>query len=195
MEINNKVHRDLVEETGDFQLAESLGLQYCGACAVFGPLTLVSQDATTVRHHEHPGGGECQTFPVCHECLESVDWAPTPNMSQCTQQGCLSAVEDWREEQAALKAPLFYGYEAYSSAYSSPVTIVQDIRLADTLRPAGDIRAFTTGEGRDAWVEDGPTPIKNEFGYIVKYRARSAISAEAGSRLHIPADEDIDAHG
>ena len=193
MEINNDAHRYLIEETGNFQLAESLGLRYCGVCAIPGTLTLVSDEARVVQFHDYPGGSWCQPLPVCHSCLVEMQFEPTADMVRCQVQGCQVALEDWLAAQAAQRDPLFYGYEAYRSAWSSPVPIDQDVRWGTTLRPAGDIHLFATEEQRDAWVEEGPTLIKNVSGYVVEYRARSALSRERGSRLYVPTDEDVNA--
>ena len=193
MEINNDAHRYLIEETGNFQLAESLELRYCGVCAIPGTLTVVPADAPAVQFHDYPGTMRCQTLPVCQSCREEMEFEPSDDMVQCQDQGCQVVVEDWRAEQATQRDPLFYGYEAYRSAYSSPVPIDEDHRWGTTLRPAGDIHVFATVEQRDAWVDDGPTLIKNRFGYVVEYRARSALSRERGSRLYVPTDEDVNA--
>ena len=83
----------------------------------------------------------------------------------------------------------FYAYEAYPSAYSIPVSIGQDTStvIARTPRgerigPAGDIRAFRTKQERDQWVAEGLTVIRNSYGYVVSYRARSAVTAERARR-------------
>ena len=116
---------------------------------------------------------------------------PDPDMIRCVTRGCQSVVEEWRAQQAARQAPLFYGYEAYPKGFSHHVSIDQDDQWGDTLRPAGDIRAFATEKERDAWVGDGPTVTENTFGCAVSIRSRSAISAEVGSRLYVPQDEAL----
>ena len=189
MEISNDAHREFIQNTGDFHLVESLGLRYCGVCAIPGTLTLVSDQSPAVQFHDYPGGSWCETLPVCQECREEMEFRPTSDMLECPNQGCQVALEDWLADQAAQRDPLFYGYEAYRSAYSSPVPIDQDVRWGTTLRPAGDIHVFATEDQRDAWVEEGTTPIKNQFGYVVEYRARSALSRERGSRLYVVFDE------
>ena len=192
METSNDAHREFIQNTGDFQLAESLGLRYCGVCAIPGTLMLVSDEAPAVRFHDYPGGSWCQALPVCHSCLVEMQFEPTADMVRCQDQGCQVALENWLAEQAAQRDPLFYGYEAYPSAYSSPVPIDQDVRWGTTLRPAGDIHLFATEEQRDAWVEEGPTLIKNVSGHVVEYWARSALSRVRGSRLYVPTDEVTD---
>ena len=189
MNITNEVHREFIEETEDFRLAESLELSHCGLCAVVGTLALVSEDAPSRRFHEYDGRRRCLTLPVCSSCEEEMEWDPDRDMVRCGTRGCQSAVEEWRAQQAARQAPLFYGYEAYPKDFSHSVSIDQDDQWGDTLRPAGDIRVFVTEEERDAWVEDGPSVTENEFGYAVWFRSRSAISAEVGSRLYEPEDE------
>ena len=197
MEIKNDAHREFIEETEDFSLALSLGLRYCGFCAIPGTLTLVSDDTPGVQWHNYPGSLQCEAPPVCDTCREEMQDDPSPDMLKCTDPGCMVAVEDWREQKAAKKAPLFYAYEAYPDAGPTETTMEQDPRRGTprgpTFFPAGDIRTFATEEARDAWVEDGPTEIKNEFGSIVRWRARSVVSQEKGSRQYVPDDEDTDA--
>ena len=189
METSNDAHKEFIRDTGDFQLAESLGLRYCGVCAIPGTLTLLSDETPAVQFHDYPGGSWCQAVPVCHGCREEMEFEPSDDMVRCQDQGCQVALEDWLAEQAAQREPLFYGYEAYPSAHSSPVPIDDDLRWGDTLRPAGDVHVFATEEQRDAWVEEGPTLIKNRFGRVLDYRARSVLSRERGSRLYVPTDE------
>ena len=194
MEITNEGHKGFIEETGNFRLADSLGLQHCGLCAITGTLTLVPDDAPSRQFHAYANTTACLELPVCPDCLEQDDLDPTPAPGTlgCLNTGCKVAAGDWRAQQALLGAPLFYGYEAYPSASPTPVSIADDVIRGDTLLPAGDIQAFETEEGRDAWVEDGPTLIKNGFGFVVKYRTRSAIPWEKGSRLYVPTDVDSD---
>lgn len=191
MNITNESHREFIEETGDFQLAESLGLSHCGLCAIPGSLTLVSEDSTSMRFHEYGGLGPCLTLPVCPNCEEEMEPEPDPDMARCGTRGCQSVVEEWRAQQAARQEPLFYGYEAYPKDFSHSVSIDQDDQWGDTLRPVGDIRVFATEEERDAWVKDGSTVTENKFGCAVSFRSRSAISAEVGSRLYVPEDEAL----
>ncbi len=192
MEITNQFHREMIEETCDFRLADSLGLKSCGVCAISGILTLVPDDAPAVQFHDYPGSLRCLPLPVCQSCGEEMDDEIDPGMYGCPDQGCQVAVEEWRAERAAQQDPLFYGYEAHPDAGPSRVTIDQDVRWGDTLRPAGDIHAFSTEEELNAWVEEGCTLIKNSLGYVEEYRARSAVSRDRGSRLYVPADEDTD---
>ena len=193
MEIKNENHRTFIEETGDFTLADSLNLRYCGACAVPGILTLVSYDAPSKQFHEYAGTSRCLELPVCPGCIEAMGSyfrAASPDMYGCPDLGCQFLVEERRAARALSKEPLFYAYEAYPSAYSSEVTVDGDVRRGPALRPAGDILAFTAEDERDRWVNEGPTLIRNQLGYVVNYRSRTVVSSEQGRRLHVPDDED-----
>ena len=194
MEITNEIHRAFIEETQDFGLAESLQLSYCGRCAIPGILTLVPDGAPRRQFHAYANTMCCVELPVCPDCLEvdDLDPTPAPGILGCRDQGCLVAAGNWRAQQALLEAPLFYGYEAYPSAYQTLVHYEDDVIRGETLRPAGDIQAFETEEERDAWVEEGPTLIKSGFRFVVEYRARSAMPWEKGSRWYDPTDVDSD---
>ena len=83
----------------------------------------------------------------------------------------------------------FYAYEAYPSAYSIPVSMGQDSSTViertprgERIGPAGDIRAFRTKQERDHWVAEGLTLICNSYGYVERYRARSAVTAKQARR-------------
>ena len=125
MEITNQFHREMIEETCDFRLADSLGLKSCGVCAISGILTLVPDDAPAVQFHDYPGSLRCLPLPVCQSCGEEMDDEIDPGMYGCPDQGCQVAVEEWRAERAAQQDPLFYGYEAHPDAGPSRVTIVR----------------------------------------------------------------------
>ena len=197
--IQNDAHREFIEEQGNFGVASSLGLKYCGLCATVDILRLVSDDAPDHRFHHYSGTTRCCDLPVCQECLEAAgpepeDWLESETgIVGCQEGGCIRAGEELLEARALKRAPLFYGYEAYQTAQGHQVTIEQDVRWGDTLRPAGDIWAFTTEEERDAWVEEHHTLIMNDFGYVVQYRYRSAIPTETGRRKYMPDDGGEDA--
>ena len=197
--IQNDAHREFIEEQGNFGVASSLGLKYCGLCATLGILTLVPDDAPDHRFHHYSGTTRCCDLPVCQECLEAAgpepeDWLESETgIVGCQEGGCIRAGEELLEARALKRAPLFYGYEAYPTAQDSQVTIEEDVRSGNTLSAAGDICAFTTEEERDAWVGEGSTLIRNEFGYVVQYRSRSAMPAVAGRRRYVPDDGGEDA--
>ena len=197
--IQNPAHREFIEEQKCFDVVDLLGLKYCGLCSPFDVLTLVPDDAPDRRFHHYTGTAQCVDLPVCDQCLEQggpdpEDWLSRQNgIERCSDVGCVSAAEDLREIRALKRDPLFYGYEAYPSVYNVEVSIEEDVTWAGAFRPAGDIWAFATEEGRDAWVHEGSTGIFNSSGYIEKYRCRSAIPAETGRQLYVPDDEDNDA--
>ena len=197
--IQNDAHREFIEEQGDFGVASSLGLKYCGICATVDILSLVSDESSIRRFHAYAGTTRCCDLPVCQACLEEAgpepeDWLESETgILGCGEGGCIRAGEELMEARALKRAPLFYGYEAYPTDQGRSVTIEQDVRWGDALRPAGDIWAFTTEEERDAWVEQRSTLIRNEFGHVVQYRCRSAIPTETGRRKYMPDDGGEDA--
>ena len=196
--IQNRAHREFIEERECFDVVEFLGLKCCGLCSAYGVLTLVPDDAPDLWFHHYTGTDQCVDVPVCDECLEQgggsdlEEWLSTQSgIELCSDVGCVSATEDLREIRALKRDPLSYGYEAYPSVYNVEVSIEKDVTRAG-FRPAGDIRAFATEEARDAWVHEGSTGIFNSSGYIEKYRCRSAIPAETGRKLYLPNDEGND---
>ena len=192
--IQNDVHREFIEEQSNFRVADHLELKYCGLCSALDNLTLVPDDAPGHRFHHYTGTTQCLDLPVCDQCLgeagpEPGDWLlQQRGIERCLDGGCIAAGEYLRETRALKRDILFYGYEAYPTAQDGSVTIDEDVRWADTLRPAGDIWAFATEEERDAWVEERSTLIRNQFGYVVQYRCRSAFPTETGRRMYVPDD-------
>ena len=176
--IQNNAHREFIEEQRCFPVVDLLGLKYCRLCSTVDILTLVPDDAPDHRFHHYSGTTRCLDLPVCDQCLgeagpEPEDWLEyQTGIVGCGEGGCIRAGEDLREARALKEAPLFYGYEAYPTAQDSQVTIEEDVRSGNTLSAAGDIWAFTTEVERDAWVGEGSTLIRNEFGYVVQYRSR-----------------------
>ena len=188
--IKNPAHREFIEEHRCFDVVDLLGVKCCSLCSARDVLTLVPDDAPDRRFHHYSGTAQCVALPVCDGCFEQAgpdpeEWLSRQRgMDRCSDVGCVTAAEDLREIRALKGDPLFYGYEAYPSVYNMSVSIDEDITWAGAFRPAGDIWAFATEEERDAWVREGSTAIFNSFGYIEKFRCRSAIPAETGRRLY-----------
>ena len=67
-QIKNPAHREYMQENGSFDLADSLGLVYCGPCEQFGILTLMDTNTRTFHFHRFGTMTACKTVPVCDAC-------------------------------------------------------------------------------------------------------------------------------
>jgi hypothetical protein len=189
MEIINPVHREFIETTDDFELADRLGLRYCGSCSAYGALSLVMPEAPVTIFHHYAGSAGCLELPVCDSCIGEgvldLSQDEVDSMESCRSDLCSWYVKEARARKARLSPPLFYAYESYPSVYSSGVDVNNDVGTGEPPHPAGTIWAFESEEQRGAWLADGPTLIPNSHGYVEKFRIRSVVPTDMGQRLYL----------
>lgn len=183
IQITNPIHREYIEERGNYRLAEQLGLILCGACAWFDCLTIVDSDTRTCHFHRYAGSVECRTVPVCDEyyqqgacdegeCLDMMEdhHHCSGCIRSCTDPGCLATVR-----AAMLRRVLpdrAFDYESFPSIYNLQIPPEKDWGSAHTGEPLGSFHVFATTEERDNWVA-GPCRTVNRDG--LKFCNRIAV--------------------
>ena len=139
MEIINPVHREFIETTDDFELADRLGLRYCGLCSACGVLSLVMPEAPVTIFHHYAESAGCLELPVCDSCIGEgvldLSQDKVDSMESCRSDLCSWYVEEARARKARLSPPLFYAYESYPSVYSSGVDLNNDVSTGETAPP------------------------------------------------------------
>lgn len=184
-QIKNAAHREFIEQLGNFDIAESLGLAVCGVCSGYGVLTLVDSETRTYHFHHYTGSTLCTTVPVCDECYQQGACGPDSEecldmmeddhycrgcIRDCTDPGCLAMVTE-----AMVRRTLpdrAFGYESYPSIYNLPIPPEKDSASARTGQPLGTFHVFATAEERDHWVA-GPWHTINQGS--IKYFNRIAV--------------------